>query len=105
MLTRGEKKLDFLDWKTKQVNRRSKREGGGVSISIDTKRLEKDNNFKISSPDFKTNETETTFIEIKYKDNNKPTLIGSIYVNPDRNEFRQKIEELKLYVQNFIFSN
>ena len=40
MLTGG-KKLSFLDWKTKQLNRNNKRGGGGVSISIDTKRLEK----------------------------------------------------------------
>ena len=60
-----EKKLQFLDWKSKQVNRNSKNKGGVVSISIDTKKLEKNNNFKISSPDFKTNEIESAVLESK----------------------------------------
>ena len=48
---------------------------------------------------------ESVFIELKGKNNNKPTLIGSIYASPDRNEFKKKIEELKLFVQDFIFSH
>ena len=51
-------------------------------------------NFTISSPKFDTTYAESAVLELKYKNNNKPLLIGSIY-----------IQELKDVVQNYIYSH
>ena len=63
------------------------------------------NNFIISSPKFDTKYAEAAVLELKYKNNNKPLLIASIYISPDQKLFEKKIEELKIIIQNFIFTH
>ena len=74
-----DKKLKYLDWKTKQVIRGNGTKEGGVSISIDTNRLEQNNSFKITSPSF-NNLCRNSSIRIKIQ-KQQQTIIDRFYIH------------------------
>ena len=61
------KKINFIDYTTRQTYRRNNEPGGGTSVSIDTKIINSTNNFEIESINFKTKHLEATSIVIKHK--------------------------------------
>ena len=103
-MLKGEEKIKFTKYQTKQTNRGNNEPGGGTAISIHEKITENEK-FKIKSINFDLKLLEATALELKYENYHNPLLLVSIYLSPNFNNYVQKITELKLNIKNYIFTH